>query len=73
MNFTSYKNFQKMPFALHPDSEFLMVSKSPDWVADYLDENWELCALARKSDDGSSYWIVGLPVHLAEVFGGFSR
>lgn len=73
MNFTSAKNFGIQPFAVHPENEFLMVSKSAEWVAEYLDENWELCALSRKWGDGSFFWIVGLPVHLEQVYGGFTR
>jgi len=73
MNFTSHQNFKRSPFAVHPEHEFVMVSKSPDWVADHLEQNWELCAIARRDEDESIYWAVGLPVHLEQAYGGFSR
>lgn len=71
MQFSSYSNFDKKPFKQHPENEFVLVSKSSEWVSRYLDENWELCALARSDGEGGLFWAVGLPHHLAQVFGGF--
>ncbi len=73
MQFSSYSNFQKRPFSTHPENEFLMVSRSADWVAEYLDQNWELCAIARRDEDEVLFWVVGLPQHLELVYSGFTR
>lgn len=62
----SWRNFERLPYRVHPACEFVLGSRNRDWVALYLIDYPECDAVAL-SDDGGAFWLVGLPVHLALV------
>lgn len=65
----SWRNFERVPYAVHPDCEFVLGSRNRDWVALHLIDYPE-CDAVELSDEGGAFWLVGLPEHLGQVVEG---
>ncbi|MBE0581986.1 hypothetical protein [Devosia sp.] len=65
----SWRNFERVPYAVHSGCEFVVGSRNREWVALYLIDYPE-CDAVELADEGGAFWLVGLPEHLAQVVEG---